>query len=230
MERVSPLFACKSLNKLLDFYQAIGFEVIYQQKKPYVYGVVTYGTLQVHFSRQASPSICLVYIADLALQHQTFAEALRQQYGRIPTAHQPRITRLTYGQTRFHLVDPMGNQLVYRSQSEQNGFFAADLPLSPLAQAIKESVFARDVYADDRMAIKTLDLALSQYAATAIPIEYARALAMRAELAIAMGEMELAQVLEGYIAKIPLSDEERIAYADEFQAPQRLMQWLAHKG
>ena len=32
-----PILPCRSINEMLEFYRALGFEVIYQQSKPNTY-------------------------------------------------------------------------------------------------------------------------------------------------------------------------------------------------
>jgi catechol 2,3-dioxygenase-like lactoylglutathione lyase family enzyme len=49
-ETMIPLLPCKALEETLDYYRALGFEVTYQQKDPYLYGAVQRGAIQLHFS------------------------------------------------------------------------------------------------------------------------------------------------------------------------------------
>ena len=57
----------------------------------------------------------------------------------------------------------------------------------------------------------------------------ARVLAARAELAVAMGETEIAQTFRLQLQQVPLSQEKREQYHDELQAADYLEQWLTKK-
>ena len=70
-----------------------------------------------------------------------------------------------------------------------------------------------------------LDKALAKGKAGSV-IDRARVLAARAELAVAMGEMEAAQAARLQLQQLPLSEEERQQYQHELQAADLLEQWL----
>ena len=59
MEDVIPLLYCQSLEAMLEFYQALGFEVTYRQEWPYVYAAVSRGHVTLHFTRRAKPAASL---------------------------------------------------------------------------------------------------------------------------------------------------------------------------
>jgi hypothetical protein len=61
---------------------------------------------------------------------------------------------------------------------------------------------------DDKAAAKVLDVALARYPA-APALDRARALAARAELALAMGEADRVQTLRAELQQIPLTEEDR---------------------
>ncbi len=44
-----PVLPCVSLPDTLAFYRLLGFEVTYEQTRPYVYGAVRRGGMNVHF-------------------------------------------------------------------------------------------------------------------------------------------------------------------------------------
>ncbi len=225
-----PIFYCKSLDQTLDFYQALGFEVTYRQPTPYLYAAVTQGEVNIHFSRRPKPAMCLIFVPNVEVCHRAFADALRTTYGKVPTAGAPRIARLRTGQTRFHLVDPSGNTLVYVNQYEPDSTYdyEAYASQSPLMQALENAVFLRDVYADDRAAVRVLDLALGRYPLDGSnSVDRARVLASRAELAVALGDKPRADELRASLQQIELTDEERQQVREELAAADRLEQWIS---
>lgn len=229
-ESTIPLFPCKSLQETLDFYQTLGFEVTYQQDDPYLYASVRRGSVELHFSKLATwhtrNSVCLIFVTDVALYHSTFADALREKYGRIPTADLPRITRLRPGQTRFHIFDPNGNILLYIDREEPEGEYRWDGQVqSSLSAALENAIFLRDTYVNDKAAAQVLDKALA-VRETAVSIDRARALAARAEIAVAMGDAERAQTARAELQQIALSDAERAQFHNELQAADELERWL----
>lgn len=225
METMIPLFKCGSLEVTLNFYQALGFEVTYRQDEPYLYAAVSRGAMNLHFAKRATTASCLVFIADAAVYHRAFSDALRTHYGIIPTADFPRITRFRRGQTRFHLFDPSGNLLLFVNHDEPDPDYSSyDEALSPLAQTLENAFFLRDTYVDDRAAAKVLDRALARHQ-DADPVDRARALAARAELALALGDMVTAQALRNELSQIPLSHETRERFRHELQAADDLERW-----
>lgn len=231
MEQVIPLLYCKSLDATLAFYQALGFEVTYRQDWPYPYAAVQRGDITLHFAKRAKPSACLIFVSDVHPLHQSFADGLRGHYGQVPTAGQPRITRLRPEQTRFSLFDPSGNSLMYINQDEPEPDYGAASDSqsadsqSALMQALENAIFLRDTYTDDKGAARVLDLVLKRNP-SADGIERARVLAARAELAVAMGDLALADTLQAELQQMALSESDRARHADELNAAARLAQWI----
>jgi hypothetical protein len=88
-EKVIPVFPCHSLKTTLEFYAALGFEILHEQHKPYVYGSVKYQHIQLDFygskatqPAQESGHICLVITKELGALHTTFSQGqdLRSSY------------------------------------------------------------------------------------------------------------------------------------------------------
>jgi hypothetical protein len=233
-ESIIPLFPCDSLNEMLDFYQVLGFEVLYQQEDPYLYAAIRRGGVDLHFSKlttwHTKNAVCLIFVPQVAPYHREFADALRVKYGKVPTAGLPRITRLRPGQFRFHVFDPSGNVLLYITREEPEMDYTWYMTKrSRLASAIDNATFLRDTYVNDKAAAQVLDKALGQKQAVD-PVERARALAMRAELAVAMGDAERASALRLELRLISLSDEDRHRFRHELQAADDLERWLTQSG
>jgi hypothetical protein len=231
-ETTTPLFPCVALDEALDFYRTLGFEVTYQQTTPYEYGAVRRGGIDLHFHgrKQVNPeksfSTCLVTVPRVAPYHRAFADALRARYGKVPTAGLPRITRLRKGQTRFGTFDPSGNKLLFIDRDEPDPDYSwYEKERSRLARATEMAAFLRDTYYDDQAAAKVLDKALARDE-PADPLDRARALAARAELAVAMGDAKGAQAAGAELQTIPLSDDDRDHFREELQAAEELERWL----
>src|SRR5262249_3246191 len=144
---------------------------------------------------KAAFSTCLVIVPEVEPYHRAFADALRRKYGKVPTAGIPRITRFREGQSRFTVVDPSGNSVIYIRRDEPDvGYPKSEGTRSGLAKAIETAVVLRDSKTDDEAAAKVLDVALAKNVC-ADSLDRARALAVRAELAVAMGDKERARTL-----------------------------------
>jgi catechol 2,3-dioxygenase-like lactoylglutathione lyase family enzyme len=229
MESIVPIFQVKSLDEVLQFYQALGFEITYRQDRPYIYAAVQRGGINIHFTKGTGTAHCLVHVNNVEEYHKAFAQGLRTKYGKVPTTKTPRMTRFKQGQTRFTVYDPLGNTLLFINHDEPDmDYDAYDEHLSPLLQALENVKFLRDTYHDDKSAAQFLDKKLQQHS-SAPPIERARALAARAELAVAMHDHERLQIVRDELRQIHLTDEERSLYQDELSAADQLEQWLVEK-
>jgi hypothetical protein len=235
-EQVIPVLPCTSLGEMLDFYRALGFEVTYGQTEPYVYGGVRWGTADLHFyggfkgiDPKKSTSSCLVMVDEVEGPHRLFIESLRTSLGVIPTAGFPRITRLRKGQTRFGVFDPAGNSIIFISRSEPDYSYDQEPhpARSKLAAALETAEWLRDWKGfDDVAAAKVLDVALARDRSSP-PVDRARVLAARAELAVALGDMERARSTRAELQQIPLTEDELEWYRDELQAADELERLLS---
>lgn len=232
MELVIPGFPCDDLPQTIAFYKALGFAITHEQTEPYMYAAVELGNVHVHFSdrfgsgktKQSSAS-CLVMVEDIAGYFERFSSGLRQNYGRIPTAGFPRLTRLWHSQTRFHIFDPNGNILLFIDVSEPPMDYAVHETHSALEESMAKAVFLRDTYTDDVSAAKMLHKAVLRHT-QAPAVERARAWAMLAELAIALGDAELIAAARTEQNALQLSAQERTQYEHELALPERLQHWM----
>jgi catechol 2,3-dioxygenase-like lactoylglutathione lyase family enzyme len=227
-----PLLPCKELAETLEFYRRLGFEVTHQQTDPYVYGAVRRHDVHLHFARLSvygaknAFGACLVLVDDVTVDHAAFADGLRSRQGRVPTAGFPRITRLNPTRTRFTVFDPAGNLLTFIDLDEPDAVYDQHEPArSPLAAALHNAVFLRDTYSNDPAAAKTLDAALERQQ-DADPLDLGRALAARAELAVALGETERLRDVRAELARLPLSPRDRVTLQPELEAADRLERWI----
>ncbi len=226
-----PCLPCVSVAESLDFYRALGFEVTYRQRSPNEYAVVRQGSCELHLfglkglKPEDGYTTCCVVVPDAAPLHQQFSDALRQKYGKLPIAGFPRITRFKPGQTRFTLTDPSGNSVICVTRSAHEGGGKA-AGLTGLAKAVDTAAKLRDESGDDESAAKVLDVALARYAG-APAVDRARALAARAELAVALGEADKLEAVRVELQAVPLSDEDRERYAAELRAAEELEREVA---
>ncbi|SIN87895.1 hypothetical protein SAMN05444166_1407 [Singulisphaera sp. GP187] len=225
-----PVFPCALPDETLEFYQALGFEVTHRQVKPYIYLAMRLGGFNLHFHGGGKPDpkgnagICLVMVEEVEPYHQSFFKGLKGKYGRVPTSGLPRITRLKPGQCRFTVVDPGGNSMIYIAREEPKYEYPDKekwSKLSPMERALETATNFRDMRGMDAAAAKVLDLALAKNPEAA-PVERARVLAARAELAVAMGDEACARSTRAELGRLALSDEDRVRYQCELQAADEL--------
>jgi hypothetical protein len=227
-ETTIPALPCVSLEGTLPFYRALGFEVTYEQKAPYLYAVVKRGGIELHFyglkghKPEECHSTCLVLVPDIESLHQTYATALRAALGKLPVKGFPHITRMRPGQGRFTLVDPSGNSVIYIKRSAQDAdgeqkSSTGKLSVATLAKAIETAAVLRDSKNDDPAAAKVLDVALAKYT-RAPALDRARALTSRTELAIAMGHDADVERFRRELERIDLTTDEREQVRQELEA------------
>ncbi len=211
-----PVLPCISLPETVAFYGILGFEVTHQQTTPNVYAAMRRGEVNLHFMgiKGLDPakaySTCLVIVPEVEGLHQTFADDLRQAYGKVPVSGLPRISRMKKGQSRFTVVDVAGNSVIFIRRDAPGDYddAAAEPPTTRLGHALRTAARLRDFKNDDRAAARVLDVALAKKDPTT-PLERARALATRAEIALAQENHPRAQALRAELDDLELSDDER---------------------
>jgi hypothetical protein len=132
--------------------------------------------------------------------HETFAGRLRAALGRVPDRGFPRISRMRPGQTRFTLTDVAGNSVIFIKRGPEDEAAAEEYKqpgLTPLQRAVAVAARLRDYHNDDAAAAKALDSVLARRK-EASP-DYARALAVRLELAEALDDPERAGELRAQL-------------------------------
>jgi len=238
-ETTIPLLPCVSLDETLEFYEALGFEMTYRQTAPNPYGVVRRGGFELHFFgiKGLEPakafSTCLVVMPEVEPLHATFAELLRRALGRLPVSGIPRLTRMKPGQSRFTLVDLSGNSIIFvrRNHFREEEFYEPPPgapPRSRMAKALATAARLRDFRTDDAAAAKVLDVALARDEPCE-PVERARALAARTELAVALGDEERARALRAELQQLPLSATECAQLQGELKAAEDLERALGKR-
>lgn len=218
-----PVLPCIDIDDAIAFYRALGFEMTRRQTSPNPYAATRCGDVHLHFmgipklDPESVYTTCLLIVPELEQLHATLAAALQGVCGKLPLTGRPRITRMRPGQTRFTLVDPCGNSLVFIRRDADEAEY--DAPAAgPFDRALRTARRLRDFKNDDAAAAKVLDSALKKHPATTL--ERARALAARAELAAAMGDAARAGAVRAELdALVPaLTADERARLAPELAA------------
>lgn len=231
-----PLLPCVDPDGTVDFFTALGFELTYQQRRPYLYLSLRRDDVELHYGRapagldpdEERSGGCLVMTDDVAGFHRAFTDALRARYGKVLAQGRPRITRYRTGQSRFTTVDPSGNNIVFIRRDEPIELeYGGAAELVGLAKAIDNARILRDFKTDLKAASRALDSGLKRHRAGAAPRDIARALAHRAELAIALGERDRAARIAEELRGLDLTEEDRAALADDLAAADELNRWLS---
>ncbi|MGY0499747.1 glyoxalase [Nocardia sp. FBN12] len=216
-----PLLWSGDLPSTLEFYRALGYTVTHEQTRPYVYGAIEHHGCALHFA-PAPPGVelpaehagALVMVDDVAARHAEYTAALRAHYGKIPSKGRPRITRFRPGQSRFSLVDPVGNTVLVIQRDEPMELeYGGSRELEGLARVLDNARILRDFKNDDRAATRALEAGLHRFGATATTLDRARAYAALAELALAAENPDRLAHWKSELATVELTPEERTALA-----------------
>jgi hypothetical protein len=178
--------------------------------------------MQIHlfgmpdFDPAQSYGSVLVVVPDPDELYRSFADGLRQLYGKVPVSGIPRLLRprkrygTVYG---FSVVDVGGNWLRVSKlgDTEQEAVGGAEVGLT---QILEVAARLGDAHGDDAAALKTLESGLSRYP-EAPALDRARALLFRAELAVRVGDRFLAQSSLSEAQGLTLTSDERASIADE---------------
>ncbi len=230
-----PQLWTRDLSGTLDFYKTLGYTVTHEQTRPYVYGAVEDHGCALHFvpapkdgEVPTERAGCLVMVDDVASRHQAFSTALRARYGKVPAKGLPRITRFRPGQSRFTVVDPAGNQVIYIQRDEPPEVeYGGSKELDGLARVLDNARILREFKTDDKAAFRVLEVGLGRFRAEAPRLDVARALAALAELAVAIGEPGRAGQFRDGLRAMELSAAERASIAGELRASDDLAAWLS---
>jgi catechol 2,3-dioxygenase-like lactoylglutathione lyase family enzyme len=238
-ETTVPVLPCADVEETLAFYQALGFKVTYKQTRPYLYLALEWSGFAVHFGKPPKGhdpaaedgGCCLVMVDEVAPYHAAFTQAMRAAHGKVPAKGLPRITRFRPGQTRFTLIDPSGNSLIFIQRDEPAEVeYGGSKKLQGLARALDNARVFREFKNDDRAAFRAVSSALRRHGDTAPALDRALALATLIELATALDEHDHIDTWARELQQIHLTDAERRRVADELRHAEELTQWLAEHG
>ncbi|MBO3747970.1 glyoxalase [Streptosporangiaceae bacterium NEAU-GS5] len=232
-ETTVPLMPCASMEETLAFYEALGFEATYKQRKPYVYLALRWSGFHLHFGpapkgldpARAESGACLVMVDAVAPYHAAFVAAMRRVHGKVLGSGVPRISRYRPGASRFTLIDPSGNSIIFIQRDEPADVeYGGSTTLTGLARALDNARILREFKADDLQAFRALKSAVRRHGADAPVIERAIALCHLIDLATVLGEPTdpWASDLRGL--ELTSSDRQRIE--SELGHLTGLQQWL----
>ncbi|GHG17995.1 bleomycin resistance protein [Streptomyces zaomyceticus] len=231
-EKTIPILPCPTLQPVLDFYTALGFEVTFRQKSPNPYAVVERGGIELQFFglKQYDPassiSTCYVVTDDVDGLHEAFRTGLKAAYGRIPTRGLPRIGALkdmSYGVRQFLMTDPGGN-CVRVGQPISDDPHHRPAPEETFARALHHAALFADSKDDPAGAAKILDRVLALVDERPTPAQHLRLLVLRADVAGRLGDEGTAAkaLAEAGAAAGRLTPEERASAGDDLDRLEEL--------
>ncbi|WP_190130102.1 bleomycin resistance protein [Streptomyces mashuensis] len=195
-EQTIPILPCPTLQPVLDFYTALGFEVVFRQQSPNPYAVVQRGGITLHFfavkhhDPTTSYSTCYVLTDDVDTLHHDFRTRLKAAYGRVPTRGLPRIGPLrdtSYGVRQFLVTDPGGNCIRIGRQTSDD-LHHRSAPKEFHARALHHAALLADSKEDLTAAAGVLDRALRHDGEQPTPVQLLRLLVLRADVAGRLGD------------------------------------------
>ncbi|PZG12191.1 glyoxalase [Micromonospora craterilacus] len=234
-ETTVPLLPCTSAEETVAFWRALGFAVTYEQRKPYIYLAFRWSGFELHYGpapRDLDPTAessggCLVMVDAVAPYHAAFTEAMRRAYGKVLARGLPRITRYRPGASRFSVVDPSGNTIIFITRDEPAELeYGGSAQLTGLARVLDNARILREFKSDDRAAFRALNSGLRRHGADAPPVEQARALAGLIELSIALDEPERVPDWGDRLRALSLTEPERDQVRQAVADPSVLGPWL----
>lgn len=229
-----PMLPCVSVDDTLKFYQGLGFKAIWQQTKPYVYLALRWSGFELHFRKppkgmdpsEEDGGACLIMVDAVASYHAALTQAMRQTYGKVLATGRPRITRYRPGASRFTLVDPSGNSIIFIQRDEPVELeYGGWKKLEGLARALDNARIFREFKNDDRAAFRALNSALRKYGDQAPALDRALALAALIELATALSEGDKIEAWVEQLRTIQLTEPERQRVQGELRAAANLGLW-----
>ncbi|MFF4874892.1 glyoxalase [Micromonospora sp. NPDC000668] len=237
-ETIVPLLHCVSPEATLAFWRALGFDVHYEQTKPYVYLAFGWSGIHLHYDRAPSdldPTAetsggCLVMVDAVAAYHAAFTEAMRRTYGKVLAKGLPRITRYRAGASRFGIVDPSGNTITFIQRDEPAVEYGGSKELQGLARVLDNARILREFKMDDRAAFRALNSGLRRHGDDAPAVEQALALAGLIELSIALDEPERVPDWGSRLQALTLTEQERTQVEKAVADPTVLGPWLPDAG
>ncbi|MET8831264.1 VOC family protein [Streptomyces sp. NPDC004610] len=222
-EKTIPILPCPSIPELVEFYEHLGFTVELLQTRPNPYAALSYGdgiALQFYGHKSVVPaeswSSCYITTDRVDELYGTFRAALKQAYGRVPTRGIPRIGQLkdtSYGVRQFLMTDPGGNCLRI-GQPTGAPLEHAPAPREPFARTLHHAWLLGVSKGDPAQGARVLDHALVQETPESAGEQY-RALVLRADLALQLGDPATARARLAEAAAVQLTEPERAALADE---------------
>ncbi|WP_197684006.1 VOC family protein [Allokutzneria albata] len=222
-------------DETVAFWRSLGFDVTYEQTKPYLYLAFRWSGFELHYSSapgDVDPALentggCLVMVDSVAPYYAALSEAMRKAYGKVLAKGLPRITRFRPGASRFTVVDPSGNSIVFIQRDEPWELeYGGSKHFQGLARVLDNARILREFKDDDRAALRALNSGLRRYGDGAPVVEQAMALAALIELATVLEEPERVPEWGTRLRSLVLTEDE-VRQVESFVAdPSLLVPWL----
>ncbi|MFF3728562.1 bleomycin resistance protein [Streptomyces erythrochromogenes] len=222
-EKTIPILPCLTIQPVLDFYMALGFQVTHQQRSPNPYAVVERGGIELQFfglkghEPTQSISTCYVMTDDVDGLHDVFRVGLKVAYGKVPTRGLPRIgplKNMSYGVRQFLMTDPGGNCIRVGQPTNRD----QDHPPAPhetFARALDAASLFAHSKDDPAGAAKIIDRVLRLEDERPTPVQLFRLLVLRADTAARLGDAETMTSTLGEAAAVRLTLEEQESVRDD---------------
>ncbi|WP_017588841.1 VOC family protein [Nocardiopsis ganjiahuensis] len=233
-ETAVPLLHTHDAQVTLDFYGELGFEVTWKQLKPYVYLAFRWSGFELHYGSgpkgldpvHEHTGGALIMVDAVAPYHAAFTAAMRAAHGKVLARGLPRITRYRPGASRFTLMDPSGNSLIFIRRDEPEGLdYGGSLDLEGIAKALDQARNFREFKNDDLAAYRHLKSALRRHADTSSAVDRALAHATLVELSLALDDPERAKAWRTELEAVRLTEEERQRVDRELDRAVELREW-----
>ena len=119
MEKVIPILPCTNIQRQVQFYENMGFEIVELITRPYPYVVVKYNHLEIHFYtskklvESENPNMCIMQVDNVDEICTQFSEGLKKAIGSIPRSGIPKVTKVRdlKSDRRFTITDTGGNTI-----------------------------------------------------------------------------------------------------------------------
>lgn len=221
-----PLLPCASIDDIVTFYAALGFQTTHHQRKPNPYVALRREDLHLHFFEMAgfdpeqSYGSCLVLTSDVGDLHRAFAAGMRAAYGKVLVSGMPRMTRPRVrknydGLGGFSVIDPGGNWIRV-VQNATTTPAPATMPVARLGKALANAVVQGDSKGDVPQAVRILDSALARPQADDDPVAQVEVLVYRAELAMVLNDQDTATEMLARVDRVVLTADETARAAPAF--------------
>ncbi|MDQ0268545.1 hypothetical protein [Cytobacillus purgationiresistens] len=222
--RTVPIFDCsyENYDAHLEFYTALGFEIVYYQKSPYRFATVKsnftelsfYGVKNLH--AEEGRGGCYIYVPNIEEVFTTLKKNLKKHYGKIPVKGLPSISRLnrTAEDRRVNINDPSGNTLIIGEvlgdstslmQEEEEMLKKLQTKFEKLYKQSYRFAYSKE---DFRAARNLMEAAFGKHSEN-IPNElYYKARVLQIDVFNTLGELEKAKQITEDLEELELSIEE----------------------
>jgi len=229
MNIITPIFPCRSLDELINFYRVLGFEATYHQKSPNPYAILERAWLRLDFYgiKQHVPNqcyhTCYILTDEADELYEAFTNALRGHYGKLPTRGLPRISEIRdkkFGVREFMFSDVAGNciRIGRKIAIQEEEIYSKEIEAASkrLSLALDFAYKSEDEEDELEKVSAVLDKAIEKDKDNHCRNLY-KVMILRADLAIAQGDMAKATLLLELVRKSPYIQRQPEKFSTELQ-------------